>query len=178
MLRPSDCSSWFSHASQAWSVYSLWSACELSPEASQRLPARRLETNGRIISYQRPYISDSATAHLVASLILSRIDYYNATLAGLLSASIKRLQKIRMVRSEGHSLAQEWAHHLFWNSFTGFQSRQESSARLPLWHSVILKERFLSICHLSFMPINAPFDLAKSTGNTNFRYQTPNTIHI
>ncbi len=43
----------------------------------------------------RPFLSEHATQLLVQALVLSRLDYYNALLAGLPASSIKPLQLIQ-----------------------------------------------------------------------------------
>ena len=49
----------------------------------------------RKISSIRPYLTQFATTQLVSSLVLSRLDYCNAILAGLPSEDIARLQRIQ-----------------------------------------------------------------------------------
>ena len=49
----------------------------------------------RRIALMRPYLSQSATAQLVLSFIMSRLDYCNAILAGLPACLTDRLQKIQ-----------------------------------------------------------------------------------
>ena len=49
----------------------------------------------RRISLMRPYLTQNATAQLVVSFILSRLDYCNSILAGLPSCLTDRLQKIQ-----------------------------------------------------------------------------------
>ena len=48
----------------------------------------------RRISAIRPFLTTSATATLVCSRVLSRIDYCNSLLAGITSDQIARLQRI------------------------------------------------------------------------------------
>ncbi len=48
-----------------------------------------------IIKKIRPFLSEHATQLLVQALVLSRLDYCNALLAGLLASSIKPLQLIQ-----------------------------------------------------------------------------------
>ncbi len=47
------------------------------------------------IKKTRPFLSEHATQLLVQALVLSRLDYYNALLAGLPANSIKHLQLIQ-----------------------------------------------------------------------------------
>jgi len=49
----------------------------------------------RRIGYIRRYLSEEATAKLVTSLILSRVDYCNALLSGLSVSSLSSLQRIQ-----------------------------------------------------------------------------------
>ena len=43
----------------------------------------------------RPYFSQSATARLVAAMVISRLDYYNSVFAGLPADQVARLQRIQ-----------------------------------------------------------------------------------
>ena len=49
----------------------------------------------RRIASIRPFLSNSSTKKLVASMITSRLDYCNATFAGVADEQIARIQKIR-----------------------------------------------------------------------------------
>ena len=49
----------------------------------------------RSIAYIRPFISNSSTEKLVASMITSRLDYCSATFAGVADEQISRIQKIQ-----------------------------------------------------------------------------------
>ena len=46
------------------------------------------------IASSRPFLSNSSTEKLVASMITLRLDYSNATLAGVTNEQIARIQKI------------------------------------------------------------------------------------
>ena len=48
----------------------------------------------RRIASIRPFLSNISTGKLVASMITSRLDYYNATFAGVADEQIARIQKI------------------------------------------------------------------------------------
>ena len=49
----------------------------------------------RIIASIRPFLSNSSTEKLVASMITSRLDYCNATFAGVADEQLARIQKIQ-----------------------------------------------------------------------------------
>ena len=49
----------------------------------------------RRIASIRSYLTHRATAQLVSSTIISRLDYFNSTLAGLLLKQISRLQRVQ-----------------------------------------------------------------------------------
>ena len=49
----------------------------------------------RRIASIRPFLSNSSTEKLVASMIMSRLDYCNATFAGVADEQIARIQKIQ-----------------------------------------------------------------------------------
>ena len=49
----------------------------------------------RRIASIRPFLSNSSTEKLVASMIMSRLDYCHATFAGVADGQIARLQKIQ-----------------------------------------------------------------------------------
>ncbi len=59
--------------------------------------ATQFLTHGQLYNIKkiRPFLSERATQLLVQALVLSRLDYYNALLAGLPDSSIKLLQLIQ-----------------------------------------------------------------------------------
>ena len=71
----------------------------------------------------RPYLSRSATARLVAAMIISRLDYYNLVFAGLPADQVTRLQRIkkntaRLVMKKKKE--NEITLHLSSKNFTGY----------------------------------------------------------
>ncbi len=58
----------------------------------------------------RPFLSEHATQLLVQALVLSRLDYYNALLAGLPASSIKLLQLIQNVAARLIFYEPKWTH--------------------------------------------------------------------
>ena len=71
----------------------------------------------------RPYLSQSATARLVAAMIISRLDYCNSVFAGLPADQVARLQRIqnnaaRLVMKKRKE--NEITLHLSSKNFTGY----------------------------------------------------------
>ena len=56
---------------------------------------RSLRLAMRQIAFKRRYLTEKDTVQLVCSFVLSRLDYCNATLAGLPATHIARLQRIQ-----------------------------------------------------------------------------------
>ena len=61
----------------------------------QNLKYCSLATIIRRIASVRPFLSNISTVKLVASMITSRLDYCNATFAGVVDEQIARIQKIQ-----------------------------------------------------------------------------------
>ena len=72
--------------------------CVLWPEPSLKLVCITVDlilTTYPIIAFIRPFLSNSSIEKLLASMITSRLDYCNATFAGVADEQITRIQKIQ-----------------------------------------------------------------------------------
>ena len=63
----------------------------------------------RKIASIRPFLSNSSTEKLVASMITSRLDYCNATFAGVADEQIARIQKIQ--NNAAPLILKKWKRH-------------------------------------------------------------------
>ena len=79
------------------------------------LELRRAATN-------RPYLSKSGTARLVAAMIISRLDYCDSVFAGLPADQVARLQRIQnnAARLVTKKKENEITLHLPSKNFTGY----------------------------------------------------------
>ena len=75
----------------------------------------------RKISAICPFLTTSATAALVCSRVLSRIDYCNSLLAGITSDQIAPLQRVQN-NSAWLIFRKKCSEHVCWYHFTGFPS--------------------------------------------------------
>ena len=94
----------------------------------------------------RPYLSQSATARLVAAMIISCLDYCNSVFAGLPADQVARLQRIqnnaaRFVWKKENEITL----YLFSKNFTGYLWNSAASIRSRLWPIAISKGLYLRI---------------------------------
>ena len=85
----------------------------------------------RQIASIRRYLTEKNTVQLMCSFVLSRLDYCNATLAGLPATHIARLQRIQTMQPDLSSKNQkDNMSHRFSNNYTGFRFKHALTTNL------------------------------------------------
>ena len=110
----------------------------------------------RWVATIRPYLSQSATARLVAAMIISRLDYCNSVFAGLQADQVARLQRIQNNAARLVMKKRKRDHVTLLLNFTGYLWNFAASIRSRVWPIAISKGLYLRIFFHLFAPMNHP----------------------